>query len=100
MCNYYTVRPSIVEHPVMQVAYPGVMVDFSCRAEGFSSLDYSWFIVAPGADTGMEIENETDATYTITDPMYDVNATGYYCIATNNEGIAISSTSRLTGNKY
>ena len=100
MCNYYTVRPNIVEHPVMQVAYPGVMVDFSCRAEGFSSLDYSWFIVTPGADTGMEIENETDATYTITDPMYDVNATGYYCIATNNEGIAISNTSMLTGNKY
>ena len=93
----YTVRPSIVENPVMQVAYPGVMVNFSCRAEGFSSLNYSWFVVAPGADIGMEIVNETDATYTITDPMYDVNATGYYCIATNNEGIAISDTSMLTG---
>ena len=94
----YTVRPSIVEDPVMQVAYPGVMVNFSCRAEGFSSLNYSWFIVAPGTDTGMEIENETNATYIITDPMYVVNATGYYCIATNNEGIAISNTSMLTGN--
>ena len=82
----------------MQVTYPGVMVNFSCSAEGFSLLNYSWFIVAPGADTGMEIENETDVTYIITDPMYDVNATGYYCIATNNEGIAISDTSMLTGN--
>ena len=96
-CYIYTVRPSIVENPVMQVAYPGVMVNFSCRAEGFSSLNYSWFIVAHNADTGIEIENETDATYTITDPMYNVNATGYYCIATNNEGIAISNTSMLTG---
>ena len=96
-CCLYTVRPSIVEHPVMQVAYPGVMVNFNCRAEGFSSLNYSWFIVTPGADTGMEIENETNATYIITDPMYDVNATGYYCIATNNEGIAVSNTSMLTG---
>ena len=97
-CCSYTVRPSIVENPVMQVVYPGVMVNFSCRAEGFSSLNYSWFIVAPDADTGMEIENETNATYIITNPMYDVNATGYYCIATNNEGIAISDTSMLTGN--
>ena len=103
MYNYYcvvvcTVRPSIVENPVMQMAYPGVMVNFSCRAEGFSSLDYNWFVVAPGADTEMEIENETDVTYIIADPMYDVNATGYYCIATNNEGIAVSNTSILTGN--
>ena len=97
-CCSYTVRPSIVENPVMQVAYPGVMVNFSCRAEGFSSLNYSWFVVATGADTGMEIENETDATYTITDPMYGVNSTGYYCTATNNEGIAVSNTSILTGN--
>ena len=81
----------------MQVAYPGVMVNFSCRAEGFSLLNYSWFMVPRGADTGMEIENETDTTYIITDPMYDDNATGYYCIATNNEGIAISNTSMLTG---
>ena len=96
-CYIYTVRPSIVENPVMQVAYPGVMVNFSCRAEGFSSLNYSWFIVAHDADIGIEIENETNAMYIITDPMYDVNATGYYCIATNNEGIAISNTSILTG---
>ena len=82
----------------MQVVYPGVMVNFSCNAEGFSMFNYNWFIVSPGADTGMEIVNETDATYIITNPMYDVNATGYYCIATNNEGIAISDTSILTGN--
>ena len=81
----------------MRVVYPGVMVNFSCRAEGFSVLNYSWFIVATGAD--MEIVNQTDATYIITDPMYDDNATGYYCIATNNEGIAVSNTSMLTGNK-
>ena len=83
----------------MRVVYPGVMVNFSCRAEGFSVLSYSWFIIALGADTGMEIVNETDATYIITNPMYGDNATGYYCTATNNEGIAISNTSVLTG-KY
>ena len=82
----------------MRVVYPGVIVNFSCRAEGFSPLDYSWFIIAPGADNGTEIVNETDATYTITNPMYGDNATGYYCTATNNEGIAISNTSVLTGN--
>ena len=32
-------------------------------------------------------------------PIYGQNATGYYCIASNNEGIAVSSTSTLTGNK-
>ena len=96
-CYSYTVRPSIVENPVMRVVYPGVMVNFSCRAEGFSVLNYSWFIVATGAD--MEIVNQTDATYIITDPIYDDNATGYYCIATNNEGIAVSNTLMLTGNK-
>ena len=83
----------------MWVVYPGVMVNFSCRAEGFSALNYSWFSVAPGADTGMEIVNQTDATYIITDPVYGDNAIGYYCIATNNEGISISNTSTLTGNK-
>ena len=93
----YTVRPNTVENPVMKVAYPGVMVNFSCRAEGYSMLNYSWFIVASGDDTGMKIVNESDTTYIITDPMYDINATGYYCIATNNEGIAISNTSMLTG---
>ena len=83
----------------MRVVYPGVMVNFSCRAEGFSALNYSWFIVAAGADTGMEIVNQTDAMYIITDPMYDDSATGYYCIATNNEGIVVSNTSVLAGNK-
>ena len=97
----YTVQPSIVENPVtMQAVYPGEVVNVSCRAEGFSMLIYSWFMVATGADTGMEIVNETDITYVITDPMYEHNATGYYCIASNNEGIAVSITSILIGNEY
>ena len=96
-CCSYTVQPSIVENPVIKVAYPGVMVNFSCRAEGSSMFNYSWFIVASGDDTGIEIVNESDTTYIITDPMYDINATGYYCIATNNEGIAISNATMLKG---
>ena len=95
----YTVRPSIVEQPMMQAVYPGVLVNFSCRAEGFSMLSYSWYVVNPGDDIGMEIMNENTMTYTIMDPMYDQNATGYYCVANNNEGIAVSDTSTLTGNK-
>ena len=63
-------------------------------------LNYSWFIVAAGADTGMEIMDETDTVYIIADPTYtNHNATGYYCIASNNEGIAVSNTSTLIGNK-
>ena len=62
-------------------------------------LNYNWFMVAAGADIGMEIVNETDITYVITDPMYEHNATGYYCIASSNEGNAVSTTSRLIGNK-
>ena len=99
-CYSYTVRPSIVQDPVtMQTVYPGVIVTFSCKAEGFSMLNYSWFMVAPGADSGTVIMNETNTTYTITDPTYSYhNATGYYCIASNNEGIAVSNTSTLIGN--
>ena len=81
----------------MQMVYPGVTVSFSCRAEGFSELSYSWFVVTAGI--GMEIENETNTTYTISNPMYNENATGYYCIVSNNEGIAVSNTSMLTGKK-
>ena len=97
----YTVQPSIVEDPVMiQAVYPGMMVNFSCRAEGFSMLNYSWFIVTAGADTGREIMDETDTVYIIANPTYtNHNATGYYCIASNNEGIAVSNTSTLIGNK-
>jgi len=95
----YTVQPSIVEHPVMmQAVYPGVMVNFTCQAEGFSAISYSWFRVSPGSDIGMEIVNETNTTYIIGDPVYNDNVTGYYCIASNNEGIAVSNTSTLTGN--
>ena len=83
---------------MMQVLYPGEVVNFSCRAEGFSVLSYNWFMIANGANTGMEIMNETDTAYNITDPMYKHNATGYYCIASNNEGIAVSTTSTLIGN--
>ena len=94
-----TVQPSMVEHPVaMPAVYPGVSVSFSCRAEGFSMLNYSWFVVASGSDIGMEIENETNPMYTISDPRYDQDDTGYYCIATNNEGIAVSNTASLSGN--
>ena len=100
---YYlcTVQPSIVEKPIkMQGVYPGEAVNFSCRGEGFSMLSYSWFMVAADADTGMEIVNETNTAYTITDPMYNThNATGYYCIASNNEGITVSTTSTLIGNE-
>ena len=61
---------------------------------------YSWYVVNPGDDNGTEIVNENNMTYTIMDPIYGQNATGYYCIASNNEGIAVSGTSTLTGNKY
>jgi len=81
------------------MVYPGVTTSFSCRAEGFSKLSYSWFVVAANADIGMEIENETNTTYTNANPMYRNNASGYYCIASNNEGIAVSNTVLLTGNK-
>ena len=70
-------------------------MNFSCRAEGFSTLSYSWFMVETGSDIGMEIENATDPTYTISNPMYDQNNTGYYCVASNNEGIAVSNISTL-----
>ena len=102
MYNYlfYTVRPSIVKNPVMSVVYPSVTVNFSCRAEGFSMINYSWFILVPDANIGVKVANENNATYIITNPMYDDNATGYYCIASNNEGIAISTTSTLIGNKW
>ena len=84
---------------MMQAVYPGEVVNFSCRAEGFSMLNYSWFMVASDADTGMEIVNEVSTMYSLTDPKYEHNATGYYCIASNNEGIAVSSISTLIGSK-
>ena len=73
-------------------------MNFSCRAEGFSTLSYSWFMVESGSDIEMEIRNATNPTYTISNPIYDQNNTGYYCVATNNEGIAVTNTSSLTGN--
>ena len=77
------------------------MVSFSCRAEGFSMINYSWFMVDVGSDMGMEIVTETNTTYTIIDLMYsEHNGTGYYCNATNDEGTAVSSTATLIGNKY
>ena len=63
-------------------------------------LIYSWYVVNPGDVIGTEIMNENNMTYTIMDPIYGQNATGYYCVASNNEGIAVSNTSTLTGNKY
>ncbi|XP_065906524.1 uncharacterized protein [Dysidea avara] len=90
------VRPSIIEHPVtIQSVYPGEMVNLSCRAEGFSTLSYSWFMVESGSNIVVEIGNTTNPTYTITNPIYNQNNTGYYCVATNNEGIAVSNTSTL-----
>jgi len=44
-----------------------------------------------------QIRNASDQTYTISNPIYNQTNTGYYCVATNNEGIAISSTSTLRG---
>ena len=82
---------------MMQEVYPGVMVNFSCKAEGFSMFSYSWFVVTPGINNGTEIMKGTTMMYIITDPMYDQNATGYYCIASNDEGIAVSDTSKLIG---
>jgi len=73
-------------------------VKFRCRAEGFSTLRYSWFIVESDSNIGMKIGNTTNATYTISNPTYDQNNTSYYCIATNSEGIAVSNTSTLIGN--
>ena len=61
-------------------------------------LSYSWFVMASGSDIGMEIENATDQVYTISDPMYAEDNTGYYCVGTNNEGIAVSNISILIGN--
>ena len=89
----------MVEHPVtIQSVYPGEMVNFSCRAEGFSTLSYSWFMVESGSDIGVEIGNTAYPTYSISNPIYNQSNTGYYCVATNNEGIAVSNTSMLTGN--
>ena len=55
-------------------------------------------MVESGSDIGMEIANEINSTYTISNPTYNQNNTGYYCVATNNEGIAVSNTSTLIGN--
>ena len=74
------------------------MVNFSCRAEGFSALSYSWFVVESGFDIGVKIGNATYPTYTIYNPIYNQDNTGYYCVATNNEGMAVSNTSTLIGN--
>jgi len=84
----------------MQSAYPGEMVNFSCRPEGFSTLSYSWFMVESDSGIGVEIGNATNPTYTVFNPNYLQNNTGYYCIATNNEGIAVSNSSTLTGLFY
>ena len=95
----HTVHPSIVEHPfTIQSVYPGEVVNLSCRAEGFSTLSYSWFMVESGSNIGVEIVNTTNPTYIISNPIYNQNNTGYYCVATNNEGIAVSNTATLTGN--
>ena len=72
-------------------------MNFSCRAEGYSTLSYSWFMVESGSDIGVVIGNTTNPTYTLSYPNYNQNNTGYYCVATNNEGIAVSNTSTLTG---
>ena len=62
-------------------------------------LNYSWFMVVNGADTGIKLMKETNTAYIITNPMYSThNGTGYYCIVSNNEGIAVSNTSTLIGN--
>jgi len=84
----------------MQLVYPGEIVNFSCRAKGFSTLSYSWFMVESDSGIGVEIENATNPTYTVFNPNYQENNIGYYCIATNNEGIAVSNTSTLTGLLY
>ena len=73
-------------------------MSFSCIAEGFSTLSYSWYILESGSNIGMDIGNATYPTYAISNPIYDQNNTGYYCVAINNEGIAVSNTSTLTGN--
>ena len=72
-------------------------MNFSCRAEGFSTLSYSWFMVKFGSENKMEIGSTTNPTYSIYNPIYNQNNTGYYCVATNNEGITVSNTSTLTG---
>jgi len=96
ICFTVPVHPSIVEHPVtIQSVYPGEMVNFSCRAEGFSTVSYSWFMVEYG--NRVEVENISE-TFIISNVMYDQNNTGYYCVATNNEGIAVSNMSTLRGN--
>jgi len=75
-------------------------VNFTCRTEGFSTLIYSWFMVKSAngvvSNSGVEVNSSTE-TYTITNPVYDQNNTGYYCVATNNEGIAVSNMSTLRG---
>ena len=63
-------------------------------------LNYSWFMVAADNDTGIKLMEETNTAYIITDPMYSThNGTGFYCIVSNNEGIAVSNTSTLIGNR-
>ena len=94
--HYSIVRPSIVEHPAtIQSVYPGEIVNFSCRAEGFSTLSYSWFKVESGIVE--PVKNTTNPTYTIFNPTYNQNNAGYYCVATNNEGNAVSNFSTLRG---
>ena len=93
----FTVCPRIVEHPVRsQTIYPGVMVNFSCRAEGYSTLSYSWYIVTH-CNVGVRIENASNPIYSISNTTYK-HRDQYYCVATNNEGIAVSHYSYLGGN--
>ena len=81
----------------MQSVYPGEPVNFSCRAKGFSSLSYSWFVTASWDADGAAL-NINSTTLTLSDPIYNNNNTGYFCIASNDEGIAVSDTVALIGN--
>lgn len=88
--------PTIGTQPASQSVTVGETAEFSVIATG-ENLSYQWQQKTSSSDWA-DIQNETSATYAITNTAIDMSGTQYRCVVSNSAGSVTSSAATLTVN--
>ncbi|WP_433965582.1 immunoglobulin domain-containing protein [Tunturiibacter gelidiferens] len=88
------VGTTITSNPVSLSILPGQTATFSVAAAGDAPFSYQWYVIAPGASTGVAIPGATLSTYT-TPVAVNTSSSGakYYATVTDSCGSLLTSTS-------
>lgn len=92
----YTAAPTITTQPTNQTVTVGATATFSVAASGVPDPGYQWQVKKNSEDNWTNIDDATNASYTIEATTLEMNGYQYQCVVSNSAGSATSNAVTLT----